>query len=59
MRWEDLPPSVNVEDRRGEIPAETLAEMRKLHRIPTDLSPPEPAPELFKALGGHDIGSTK
>lgn len=57
MRWEDLPPSVNVEDRRGEIPAAMLAEMMRQKRIPIDLSPPAPPNELSEKLGLRDIGA--
>lgn len=56
MRTEGLPESTNVEDRRGEKPATTLAEMAKLKRLPTDMSPPDPTSQLAKDLGVDDIG---
>jgi hypothetical protein len=53
MRWEDLPPSPNVDDRRGQTRAESMRP-----RPPVPPSPPVPRfpGDLPSQAGVDDIG---
>lgn len=63
MIWEDLPPSVHVEDRRGEVkpgsPTITINEVMDMiaagQRLVVPIAPSDPTSELAKQLGVDDI----
>jgi hypothetical protein len=56
MVWADLPPSIHIEDRRGQAPQPmTIAEIFKLLQARREFDAQSRPCPLSRALGIHDI----
>lgn len=58
MKWQDLPESKMVVDRRGKPEPQTLKEMQEAgqQEPQPERGPPDPTSKLAKRLGVDDIG---